>query len=220
VNAPTWHLLFAQSLCAAATLSLSLGAPAQSVFALDDTPLASGLALDAPGNWYRGTFGMEVWELNSPRIPAGINLGAAPGSGVLGYNAMVAAGFVSEATYANEGTSPGPGYFELGQVLLPNVPGATVVVALAAWNTSAPSWGAMLADANQATRAGILAFVQPTVPFDPSLPLVPATLAMPQDLVLSAIPEPSGLALAGLGGALLLFLRGFQRDPARDSFPA
>ena len=209
-------------LSAAAALSLSLDALAQSNFALDDTPIPSGLVVNAPGNWYSGTFGMEVWELNGTSIPAGINLGAAPGSGVLGYNAMVAAGFVKEATYANEATTPGPGYFELGLLDLPNVvpAGATVVVALAAWNTSAPNWGAMLANANPATRAGIVAFVQPTTCIYCGNPPTPAGLAMPQDLVLSPIPEPSGLALAGLGGALLLFLRGFQRYPTRDSFPA
>jgi len=83
-------------------LSLNVGALAQGSFNLDDTPIPSGLVVDAPGNWYSGTFGMEVWELNGTSIPAGINLSAAPGSGVLGYNAMVAAGFVKQMTYADQ----------------------------------------------------------------------------------------------------------------------
>ena len=120
---------------------------------------------------------------------------------------MVAAGFAKEMTYANQTTSS-PGEFNLWTVGMGDVSpaGATVVVALVAWNTSDPTWSAMLASANQATRAGVAAFLQPTV--TPSLLGAPLpALAMSQDLVLPAIPEPSALALAGLGGALLLLLR-------------
>ena len=65
----------------------------------------------------------------------------------------------------------------------------------------------MLATANQPTRAGAVAFAQPTTPFSGGLPLSPSGLATNQDLVLAAVPEPSAVALAGLGGALLLLLR-------------
>jgi hypothetical protein len=193
-----------------ATFCVALDALGQGSFALDDSNIPSGLATDAAGNWYSGTFGMEVWDLNGTSIPAGINLSGAPGSGVLGYAAMVAAGFLKEATYANEVANQGT--FELGPVSMPNVTpaGATVVVALAAWNSSAPSWGAMLGNANQATRAGVVAFVQPTVPPE-APPLVPPSLAMSQDLVMTAIPEPPGLPLAGLGAMLLFLLCRRQR---------
>ena len=197
----------------AATLGLSAGALAQgAAFGLDDTTIAPGLAVNSPGNYYSGTFGMEVWELNTAAVPAGINLSAAPGSGVLGYNAMVAAGFLKELTYADQ-TTPGSGDFELGLAVMPGVPaGGTVVVALAVWNTSAPSWNAMLANANQVTRAGILAFDQPTAGYPDGVnPIVYPVLAMNQDLVLSPIPEPSGLAMAGLGGVLLLLFRRRRR---------
>jgi uncharacterized protein (TIGR03382 family) len=195
-----------QMLSAVATLSVALGALAQGSFVLDNTLLPSALAVGAPGNWYSGTFGMEVWELNGTSILSGVNLSDAPGSGMLGYNAMVAAGFVLEATYA--GQTGFEGYFELGEVDMPDVSpaGATVVVALAAWNTSAPSWSAMLANANQSTRAGIVAFVQPTWNFTVRNG-VPAYLTMSQDLVMTAVPEPGTFALAGLGWALLLLLR-------------
>jgi MYXO-CTERM domain-containing protein len=192
----------------AAALSLGLCALAQGSFDLDDTYINPGLAVDTRGNWYGGTFGMEVWELNSTSVPLGINLDAAPGAGVLGYNAMVAAGFVKEKTFAGQ-TTVSPGDFELGIVDLWDArpAGGTVVVALAAWNTSDPSWSAMLANRNQATRAGILAFDQPTTNPYFANPGEPPTLAMSQDLVLSTIPEPPSPALAGLGGALLLLLR-------------
>jgi hypothetical protein len=162
----------------AATLGLSAGALAQGYFVLDnELPSQGGLAVDRAGNYYNGTFGMELWELNSTTVPAGINLSPAPGSGVLGYNTMVAAGFVKELTYANQ-TTPGTGDFDLGLARMPDVPGGnTVVVALAAWNTSAPGWSAMLADGNQATRAGIVAFVQPTSTYPYlGVPIAPPTL--------------------------------------------
>jgi hypothetical protein len=189
-------------------LSLNVGTMAQGTFNLDDESIPSGLVADAPGNWYSGTFGMEVWELNGTSIPAGINLSAAPGSGVLGYNVMVATGFVKEMTYAGQ-TTTGPDAFALGPADMSNVSpiGATVVVALAAWNTGAASWSAMLANANQATRAGVVAFVQPTGFYSGGLPPGLPGLGMSQDLVLSAIPEPPAAALAGLGGALLLLFR-------------
>jgi hypothetical protein len=190
---------------AMAALGLTLGAMAQGAFNLDDTPIAPGLAVNSPGNYYNGTFGMEVWELNGTIIPAGINLSGAPGSGVLGYNTMVVAGFVKEITYADQAAVGG--VFVLGEADMWNVspPGATVVVALAAWNSGDPSWSAMLANANQATRAGVVAFDQPTAVYPaPGSPILYPNLAMSQDLVISAIPEPPGPALAGLGVALLL----------------
>jgi len=180
---------------------------AQGIFALDDSTSIYGLAVDASGNWYSGTYGVEVWELSGTSIPASVNLSAAPGAGVRGYDAMIAAGFAKEGTYVGQGTV-GPGYFTGTQVFMANVnpAGATVVVALAAWNTSATSWSAMLAEANPGTRAGVAAYVQPTI--IPYLnPGVPPVLAMDHDLVMTAIPEPPGFALAGLGAVLMLFER-------------
>jgi hypothetical protein len=190
---------------------------AQGTFHLDDSVSIHGLTVDAPGNWYSGTFGMEVWERNGTAIAPGINLSPGLGSGVLGYDAMVAAGFVKEATYVSRATVF-PGSFNLYTLFMGDVspPGSTVVVALAAWNTSAPSWSAMLAEANQGTRAGIVALLQPTA--DPTIGgNIPPVLAMDQDLVMTAIPEPSGLALAGLGGALMLLARRSRRPSQSEN---
>jgi hypothetical protein len=190
-----------------AVFGVSLVAPAQGSFLLaNELVWQGGLAVDNPGNYYVGTFGMEVWELNSTSIPAGINLSAASGAGVLAYAAMVAAGFVEETTYVKQ-TTVFPGAFDLERENMPDVSpaGATVVVALAAWNTSDPSWSAMLANANQATRAGVLAFVQPTAN-ESGLPPVLPNLAMTQDLVMTSVSEPGAFALAGLGGAVMFLL--------------
>ena len=193
-------------------MTSAVGGLAQGTFILDDSASIYGLCLNGngPANWYSGTFGMEVWELNGTVIPSGINLSPGPGSGLMGYDAMVAGGFVKERTYVNRATIC-PGGFNLYELFMPDVNphGSTVVVALAAWNTGDAGWSAMLANANAATRAGVVAFVQPTA--DPTiLGMPPKDLTMDQDLVMCAIPEPTGLALAGLGAAVLLARRSRQ----------
>ena len=183
--------------CTVAALGLALGASAQQGnFVLDNRLLTNGLALDAPGNSYSGTFGMEVWVLKGTEVPADINQAPAPGSGPSAYDAIQAAGFVKEATYTNQQTA-GPGAFALRPVFLPHAcHGEPVIVALAAWNTGAPSWSAMGASANAATRAGVIVFAQPT--FQTCVnPGVPPGLAMDQDLVLTAVtaaPVPAAVA--------------------------
>ena len=192
-----------------ASIGAVLSALSQGSFYLDNSGIVPGLTADRPGNWYSGTFGMEVWELNTTTIPAGINLSPGRGSGILGYDATVAAGFVKERTFAGR-TTAYPGAFVFGEVDMLHVApaGATVVLALAAWNTGDASWSAMLANANAATRCGVVAFVQPTADLTVvGAPPSPKDLVMDQDLVMCAIPEPTGPALAGLGAAVLLARR-------------
>lgn len=179
------------TLIAVAILGLAHGALAQRQgnFLLDNTTITSGLALDIPGKPYGGAFGIEVWVLRGTNVPAGINLGPAPGYAVLSYAAMQAAGFVKEATYTNQ-QATAEGVFTLGAVFMPHAhSGGTVVLALAAWNSSAPSWGAMRATASQTTRAGVVVFEQPTTPLLAN-PGIPAALAMDRDLVLAAVRGP------------------------------
>jgi hypothetical protein len=192
-----------QTLSAVATLGIALGAFAQGTIGLSDADIPPYVATDIPGNYYTGTFGIEVWALNAATLPAGINVTPGPGSGIVGYNAMVADGFRLEATFANQAMNGGA--FGIGAVTLPGVPGPQGVIALAIWNTSAASWAAMLGTADANTRAGVIAFVNPVTILDPTLPFVPAPLTgWSQNLVMTAVPEPGTLALAGLGGALLL----------------
>ena len=161
--------------------------------------------IDALDNPYTGTFGIEVWGLNAAAVPPGINLDPSPGSGVAGYDAMRADGFSLQGTFVGQWMSSGR--FFMSTVILPTIPGPEAVLALAIWNTSAPSWDAMQAAADSDTRAGVIAFVNPVSVLAP-LPLVPAPLTgWTEDLVMTTIPEPSALTLAALGGALLLFAR-------------
>jgi hypothetical protein len=176
-------------LSALVLLGVGLGTWAQQGnFVLDNSTSTNRLAAEAPGNWYTGTYGMEVWVLKATDIPAGLILSPAAGSGVLGYDAMRAAGFVKEATYTNQITA-GPGLFKLGPLLMPHAhSGGTVILALAVWDTDAPSWSAMRANASQGTRAGIVVFQQPTTPLLTN-PGIPARLAMDRDLVLTAVSK-------------------------------
>ncbi len=108
---------------------------------------------------------------------------------------MLSDGFKLEATFANKFTSS-PGTFSLGEVNLQDVTpaGSSVVLALAAWNNSAPSWAAMSSGAYGNTRAGVIAFLNPTAYNAPPLPpAVPAPLTgwnSVGDLVM-AVPEPA-----------------------------
>ncbi|MCX6924895.1 MAG: hypothetical protein NT154_17035 [Verrucomicrobia bacterium] len=177
-------------LSAAAALGVCLGAWAQpGNFVLDNSTSTNRLAAEPSGNWYSGTYGMEVWVLKGTDIPAGLNPSPAAGSGIIGYDAMRAAGFVREATYTNQFTA-GPGLFKLGPLFMPHAhSGGTVILALAAWNSGAPSWSAMRASANESTRAGIVFFQQPTTPLLTN-PGIPARLALDRDLVLTAVAKP------------------------------
>ena len=86
------------------------------------------------------------------------------------------------------------------------------MVAAAAWNTADPNWTAMLSRADTHTRAGVLAWMQPTTDFTLGGPPLPSPLAWDsanQDLVmLPVIPEPGVVTLAGLAAVTLLI---FQR---------
>ena len=160
---------------------------------------------DTPGNPYTGAFGIEVWGLNAAAVPPGINLGPSLGSGVAAYSAMQADGFVLQATFADVPMSSGR--FDMGLVTLPTITGPEAVLALAVWDTSAPSWEAMLGGADSDTRAGVIAFVNPVTIFtiNPGEPAKPT--GWTEDLVMTTIPEPSVLTVATLGGALLLLVR-------------
>lgn len=189
------------------TIGLAAGALAQGTIGLGNygPPPIAAVDSDRLGNPYTGTFGIEVWALNAAAVPPGINLDPSSGSGVAAYSALEADGFTLQATFA--GWSMNSGRFSGRSVILPTIPGPEAVLALAVWDTSAPSWEAMLGSADSDTRAGVIAFVNPVTVFTP-LPGVPAKLTgWTDDLVMTAIPEPSVLTVAALGGALLLLVR-------------
>jgi hypothetical protein len=194
------------------TLAFALGALAQGSINLNNSfGINYGVATDTAGNYYSGTYGIEVWELSGvSSVPAGINLTPGTGSGVTAFVHMAADGFKLEATFADQTMSVGT--ITIGEVDMPDVTpaGSTVVVALAAWNNSAASWSAMAASATGTTRTGVIAFLNPTanysVPPAPTPPNITGWNSV-SDLVMTAIPEPDALALAGVGVVVVLLLR-------------
>jgi hypothetical protein len=188
------------------TLAFALGTFAQGSINLDNsTGVNYGVAIDSAGNYYTGTFGIEVWELSGrTSVPAGINGAFCTDA----YYTMVNDGFELEATFANQHMSD-PGTFSLGEVNMPDVTpaGSQVVIGLAVWTGSAVSWAAGLWSPD--ARAGVVAFLNPTAYASSGPPAIPANLTgwnSVGDLVM-AIPEPSTFALACAGVATLLTLR-------------
>jgi len=194
-----------------ATAALALGAVAQGIVGVDDETTAYGVALNSAGNYYGGTYGLELWELNASSVPSGIN-GAA--SGVAAYAAMTGAGYKLENTWANQTMAGGAFSLNAAYTMADATPGGVnVVVGLAVWNTADPSWAAMVASGNPLARGGVISFVTATeaVPVSgPSLPgpsLSAGWTTAGTDLVMTTVPEPGTLALAGLGMAALLIFR-------------
>lgn len=141
---------------ALAFFSLTNAIFGQGAIYLDNSQSPNGLALNAPSNYYSGTFGLEVWELNGTNVPANMNA-ASP---FAAYTNLVADGFTLETVLSNQVTAS-PGVFQLGQVTLPDVnpPGSTVTLALVAWTGAAPDYSNAVA---QNASLGVVAFTNPT----------------------------------------------------------
>jgi hypothetical protein len=176
---------------------LAWGALGQGSFDLDNSELANGIAIDTPGNWYNGVYGVEVWELNGTNTTDLVNALNYGCNSSDGYALLVANGFHKEATYFNQTMREGT--MTLGSCQMPDVSpaGSTVTLALVAWNGDAPSFAAVLNGSAAGTRAGIIAFLQPTAFSSMNLPpAVPAPLAwgVNLDLVLYPPERPPAIA--------------------------
>ncbi len=182
----------------ALTIAFAAGAFAQGAIYLDNTTSGGAVTVNDALTLYSGPVTIEVWELNTSAVPAGVNLPPAPGYGVLAHNVLVAAGFTLEATRSQTITAVSAGSFFLGDVEMANVipKGGSVVIALAAWNTTAADWNTMLTTATGNTRAGVLGFVNPTADYE--APAVPPAFLIGWDpstsLVMMPIAPPAILS--------------------------
>jgi len=197
-----------------ATLALALGAFAQGSVDVGNAALVNPyIDNGALGTHYGGPYGLSVWELNATAVPAdlsGINGTVGNNNG---YGLLAGDGFTLAKTWAGQTMSGGG--FDLGELDMPSVSpkGGTVVLALGVWNSTAATWDAAVA---AAANGGMVVFANPTADYTilpPNTP-TPANLtgwdALGTSIVmtpLTSTPEPSVLALAGLGAAALLVIR-------------
>jgi hypothetical protein len=197
------------ALAVLAAIGLALGAFAQGTINVDSSTANNGVADLTALEYYSGSYGLELLELCP--TPSGASLASTlaaingAGSGPAGYAALISAGFKVENTWTDQTMSGG--VVNLGQFTMPDVTpaGANVLLGLAVWNTSG-SFAAMLA--TPGAHLGVIVFPQST-----ALPSAPSNgiddlgagwNSVGQDLVMTPVPEPATLPLAGLGLAVLL----------------
>jgi hypothetical protein len=183
--------------------SLAIGAFGQGSINVSDANSTGGLAYTTAGNYYSGTYGLEVLYLNASAVPTSLT------GANTDYALLSGLGFTSAHVYANQTiTSANAGVFTLGELDIAGVStaGASVVLALAAWNNSSATWAT--GTAASGALAGVATFVNPTANYTAVPAPIPADLTgFTTDLVMTTVPEPTTLALAGLGAAALLIFR-------------
>lgn len=127
-----------------AAITLVTGAYGQGSILLDNGAANNGITKDSPGNWYSGTYGMEVWVRNGTNFNLNsINHYAGVDGGITAYSLLASGGFSLVATYTNQYIAPiNAGIFQLGRLDIPivNPAGSTITVALAAWIGSGPTY--------------------------------------------------------------------------------
>lgn len=188
-----------------AVFGLSVGAFAQGSINLDDSTISPGVANSAAGNYYTGTFGIQVYELNTATLPGNINSFSGNNSATA-YANMLADGYKLESTFSGK-TMSNPGVFSLGEVDMADVSpaGSSVSIALVAWTGSGTSFP------GSGQNAGVLTFVNPTADYTavpkPTPPFLTGWNSLGKDLIMTPVPEPATFALAGLGAAALMIFR-------------
>lgn len=180
---------------------MNVCALAQGSINLTDTNINPGIATDNATAWLTGTVTLQVWWLagtgNTAAIDA-INAADLAGNGTEAVSLLSFYGFTQEFigdVVVNEGTF----IYNLTGVSLPNIPTATQ-------NTFA-----LVGNDNQGLE-GAIAFVNADGGNQSSsVPGPPANLTgwdlLGQNLILTPIPEPATIDLAGLGSLSLFLFR-------------
>jgi hypothetical protein len=204
------------------TMGLAAGVFAQGSIAVDNSANTESISIGAnqaagQGDFYSGALTLQVYYLDTTTLPANITSDAnLQTTGLAAYNNLLTDGFVLAATYADITiTANNAGVFSLGAL---NIPGATagsdIALALVAWTdgTTVGSTATPSASYATSTSGGVFAFENPTANYTSSPIPPPAALTGwdgPNDLVMvpTAVPEPTTMALAGLGSLSLFLLR-------------
>jgi len=198
-----------------AAMGSAFGAFGQGAVGLDNSTAAEGIVLtgttggSASGlGFYSGTAGVEVWYKNGSAYDVS-SLNGLFANPAAAYAKLTADGFTLATTFIGANVSGGG--FGLGDLHIAGVSpaGSPITLAIASWQGSGATF-------QGAANGGVLGFIQPTADYTiaptPTSPdLTAATGGFnTTDLRLNAItavPEPSSFALAGLGAAAMLIFR-------------
>jgi len=183
---------------------------AQGSFYLNNNNTAGSVDLTTSGNYYTGTANFEVWEMNgtaSGTALSAINAYSGQAGGAPNAISLLKSdGFTMQVDVTGVSVSGGSFGVAAAVNLVSPVVGGADTLALIAWvNNSQTSWANVVANPTANTAAGVIAFTQ-QLNVAPVPPTPISTWGTP-DLIMTPIPEPGTLALAGLGAAALLIFR-------------
>jgi PEP-CTERM motif len=191
-------------LTAIAIVGLTLPSFGQSQIVVDNQLAVGSVAIDSVGNYYTGTYGLEIWA-KTGAIGDNINsFNGQPGGAITAYANLAMDGYLLGGTFANKNmTTPGA-IVAVGIAYCANVNDGANAVAVVAWNSSGPNFSAAVA---AGAKAGVYTFINGfATPPGSGISLGEGWGST--DLVMTTVPEPSVFALAGLvAAALLIMLR-------------
>jgi len=200
----------------AAATALAVGAFAQGTIIFGDNGFNSGVALNTAANYYSGgtSVTIEAWYLNATVLPSAVVINSLNGvNSSAAIAGLTTDGFTAGPSSAVVMTSGNSGSFSFGTATLTGLPihTATAVIAIEASTVI-----------GGITYAGVIDFVNAVGdPLHTPIAGTPAPLnpswdaITPQNdpgdsaynLVMTPVPEPATMALAGLGGLSLLLFR-------------
>jgi hypothetical protein len=173
--------------------------------------IASGIVVIgmAVGAYYSGPITVQVWYESGSSVPGNIN----SSTNTVAYSDLTLDGLTQYTTTLLQSTitSGNAGSFSLGPITLTNLAlhASSAVIALVAWNGLQTTYAAATAASD---KLGVIAFANPVGDPNATPPGTPAVLTgFTGNLIMTGtpavVPEPTTLALAGLGGAALLAFR-------------
>jgi len=189
-------------------VGMAFAAYSQGTINVDNSSSAGSVILNSGLNYYSGPLTIQVWYLNGTTVPANIN----SSTNSVAYANLTVDGFTQYTATTLQGTitSGNAGVFSFGPITLSGITthASSAVIALVGWNGLQTTYAAAVAASD---KLGVYAFANPVGDPNATPAGTPAALSgFTGNLVMtgtSPVPEPTTLALAGLGGAALLAIR-------------